>query len=73
MGHSNGREVSDIETVAVIGKRSILYFDEEQKKFSNNSLLNKRIVIDFLSTLTDNYVFQACSEFFLPRLDPQND
>jgi dGTPase len=56
-----------------IGKRSILYFDEEQKKFSNNSLLNKRIVIDFLSTLTDNYVFQACSEFFLPRLDPQND
>ncbi len=50
-----------------IGDRKVLYFDESREEFNKDELLFKRIVIDFLSTLTDNFVFQACSEYFLPK------
>jgi len=50
-----------------IGDRSILYFEEEPKTLSRKGDLHKRIVIDFMSTLTDNFVFQSCSELFLPK------
>ena len=45
-----------------IGDRIVLYFndDEERAKYPNDDLHYQRIVIDFLSTLTDNFVFQAC-------------
>jgi len=61
----------DLSVVRVFGKyigdRTVLYFNEEKSKFDKENKLYKRIVIDFLSTLTDNFVFQACSEYFLPR------
>ena len=47
--------------------RKKLYFDEEASNFENKDFLHKRIVIDFLSTLTDSLVFQACNEYFLPQ------
>jgi dGTPase len=50
-----------------ISKRVLLYFDEEKNSFQNEEKLYKRIVIDFLSTLTDNFVFEACREYFLPK------
>jgi dGTP triphosphohydrolase len=49
-----------------IGDRKILYFDEESKSMPNKDTLYNRIVVDFLSTLTDSFVFQACTNFFLP-------
>ena len=61
----------DLNVVKVLGKfigdRKLLYFDEESASFSDKDKLNKRIVIDFMSTLTDNFVFHACQEFFLPQ------
>ncbi len=61
----------DLFVVRILGKfvgdRKILYFDEEYNLFSDKDKLNKRIVIDFMSTLTDNFVYHACQEFFLPK------
>lgn len=48
-----------------INRRRTLYFDEET--FSNEELLHTKIIIDFISTLTDRYVFDAFSDLFLPR------
>jgi len=66
-------ENSKLRAVEIFGefirKRSVLYFDEEKSVFPTSELLSQKIVIDFISTLTDNFVFQACSEFFLPHLD----
>jgi dGTPase len=50
-----------------IGDRNRLYFHEEAGIYANKELRNMRIVTDFMSTLTDNFVFQACSEYFLPK------
>ena len=49
-----------------IGDRKVLYFREEVKAFPSESELFQRIAIDFLSTLTDSFVFQACRDYFLP-------
>jgi dGTPase len=61
----------DLKVVQVFGKfiadRKNLYFTEEASRYSDGEKLCTRIVVDFLSTLTDNFVFQACSEYFLPR------
>ncbi len=48
-----------------INSRRTLYFDEEIS--SDEGLLHTRIIIDFISTLTDRYVFDAFSDLFLPR------
>jgi len=60
----------DLKVNEVFGKfindRKVLYFDEESQEYDQTKLY-QRIVIDFLSTLTDNFVFQACSEYFLPK------
>ncbi len=48
-----------------INNRRVLYFDEE--KLTDAGQCHERIVIDFISTLTDRYVFDAFSELFLPR------
>lgn len=66
------RYVSDsLKVVRVLGKfienRKRLYFVEETVAFPDESRLYQRIVIDFMSTLTDNFVHQACSEYFLPK------
>jgi len=50
-----------------IGDRKRLYFDEEAKVHSVKEKRDTRIIVDFLATLTDNFVFQACSEYFLPE------
>ncbi len=56
--------------IIIFGKfildRKFLYFSEEPE-YNNNELLYQRIVIDFLSTLTDNFAFQAIRELFLPK------
>lgn len=50
-----------------IGDRRILYFDEESEAISGQDKLYTRIVIDFMSTLTDNYVFHAIDAYFGPK------
>ncbi len=61
----------DLEVVTVFGdfvrNRRVLYFDKEAKRLNDDNLLRKTIVIDFLSTLTDSFVFEACKEYFLPK------
>ena len=62
----------DLEIVRLlgtfIGNRSALYFKEEAADFGNDvQKLHTRVVIDFLSTLTDRLVFEACKEYFLPK------
>ena len=62
---------SNINAITVLGKyiydRKALYFVEERSMYESKELLYKRIVIDFMATLTDNFVFDACAEFFLPK------
>lgn len=64
------RHEDNLPVIRVFGKyisdRKILYFDEELEGAPNKNALYNRIVIDFLSTLTDGFVFQACQNFFLP-------
>lgn len=50
-----------------VGERGCLYFDEEAGSFGNDEGLYTRIAIDYLSTLTDNFVFEACKQYFLPK------
>jgi len=50
-----------------IGARSVLYFKEEANIYPDKKQLYERIVVDFLSTLTDRFVFEACEEYFLPK------
>ncbi len=70
--HIDSYKSDDLRVVRILGKfiedRGRLYFDEETSIFSGDKKkLYKRIVTDFMSTLTDSFVFQACSEYFLPR------
>jgi dGTPase len=61
----------NLDPVIVLGKfigdRKILYFDEESEAISDQDKLYTRIVIDFMSTLTDNYVFHAIDAYFGPK------
>jgi len=61
----------DLKVIQVFGRfiddRKCLYFKEEADSYNNNDKLKKRIIIDFMAALTDNFVFQACSEYFLPK------
>jgi dGTPase len=50
-----------------VGERGCLYFDEEAATFANDEELFTRIAVDYLSTLTDSFVFEACKQYFLPK------
>ena len=60
---------SQDDPVQVLGSfldaRRNLYFSEE--KFDRPDLLYRRIIIDFVSTLTDRFAFDAFSALFLPK------
>ncbi len=50
-----------------ISDRSVFYFNEEKTRLNDDEKLYKRIVIDFMSTLTDHLVFQSIQDLYLPR------
>jgi len=62
---------NELRVVQILGKyirdRRALYFDEERNCYEDEEAFYKRMVIDFMATLTDSFIFQACSEYFLPK------
>lgn len=65
-------ENSNLMTLQLIGSfvsdRSGFYFNEEKTRLKDDDeKLYKRIVIDFMSTLTDHLVFQSIQDLYLPR------
>lgn len=62
-------ENDHLKSMEILGKfiedRKLLYFRDEM--FDTNDELYLNIVIDFISTLTDRFVFDAFTELFQPR------
>ncbi len=50
-----------------VGDRGCLYFDEERSLYPDDEALCTRIAVDYLSTLTDAFVFEACKQYFQPK------
>ncbi|MCX6646022.1 MAG: dNTP triphosphohydrolase [bacterium] len=59
----------DYDARSVLGnyieQREILYFEEE--KYADDGARHRRIAVDFLSTLTDRFVFEMFEDYFLVR------
>ncbi len=64
-------ENSNPMTIQLIGSfisdRSGFYFNEEKTRLNDDEKLYKRIVIDFMSTLTDHLDFQSIQDLYHPR------